>query len=163
MSTTKRQFFEALGLNVDDHWDCHLYQMMNEQVEKVKEKLLGDPSNRRPTSQNKPEPWSYGDFTEAAIEVALWRITENANEVTRHLFQIGDANERGDQNWPARWILYHLFRNRDARNLRRKARGSSIEAEKTGDEGDGGSTQNMQGYLPSSSEPGQFYDYIRDQ
>ncbi|KAI9884660.1 MAG: hypothetical protein M1823_003542 [Watsoniomyces obsoletus] len=160
MSTKKSDFFVALGLDIEDPWHCRLYQLMNEQTEEVWEELVADRSKRRPQAQNKPEPWSYGDFTEAAIEDAVRRITENANDHTRPLFQIGHADQRGDQYWPARWVLYHIFRNRDARNRsrNRNTRGSSVETEKTTDEGD-----DMQPYLPSSSQRGRVYDPIRDQ
>ena len=84
----------------------------------VWEELVHDPSKRRLQAQNKPGPWSYGDFTEVAIDDALRRITENATEQTRPLFQSG-PDSQGDPYWPARWILYHIFRNRDSRNRSR--------------------------------------------
>lgn len=88
-----------------------------EETEVVWDQLVSDPANRRPQARGKPAP-SYGDFTDSAIEDALQRVTENASEQTRPLFNRG-ADPRGDRYWPARWLLYHLFRNRDMRNKSR--------------------------------------------
>lgn len=109
------------------------------------EQLVADPSNRRPHAQHKEEPYSYGDFTEMAIDNALQTIAQNASPDTRPFFE-GDPSPNGDRYWIARWILYHIFRNRDARNRSRSrttragtrqsrqssARGSSVESNDNG-------------------------------
>lgn len=173
MSTKKTDFFKALGLNVDDPWHRRLYQLMNvslvvqpglvgkprcplsrlqEETEVVWESLVSNRSNRRQHSLNKPEPYSYGDFTEAAIEEALRKITQNASPATRPFFE-SDPDSSGDR-WAVRWLLYHIFRNRDARN---RTRSRNIRAARNRGAGRTGRASSSESNSESPHSAGMFF------
>ncbi|KAI9750615.1 MAG: hypothetical protein M1815_001700 [Lichina confinis] len=159
MSTTKADFFAALGLYQDNPEDCRLYQRMNEEAEVVWDVLVSNKANRKEHALNKPAP-SFADLTDAAIEEAVRGITDNASEQTRDLFRRG-PNSKNGPHWPAKWVLYHLFRNRDNRNKTRRGAQASPSAEQSNVPAESGA-----GVAQGSSgegQSGQAYDPIRDQ
>ena len=88
---------------------------------------MSNTANRKENAVSKSAP-SFADLTDAAIEQAVRSITDNASEQTWNLFHRGPHSKNGP-HWPAKWVLYHLFRNRDNRNKTRRGAQVSPSAE----------------------------------
>ena len=72
-------------------------------------------------------------MSESAIDNAIVQIYHNAPQDVRSWFSSWGVDGTSS-NFIIRWFLYHLFRNRDARNDR-KARSQDFHADDDEDEG----------------------------
>ena len=94
-----------------------LTAVQRETVAVYDELLKGRRQNLQPRYVNIPEPWSYSHFTDAALRQATERICSRAGSRTRPLYARGHGRASGE-NWVVQWMLYHICRYRDSRNLR---------------------------------------------
>lgn len=83
---------------------------------------MGNRGALKPQYASDPPPFSANQFSEMAFINAVKTIVRSAGAQTRPLYERGAV--QGQQNWVARWILYHVCRYRDGRN--KKAARSKI-------------------------------------
>lgn len=78
-------------------------------------------------------PYSFGQIDEAAIRREVLEIFRRARPDTKIMYGLGhDGVGANEQNWIIRWLLWHVFRYRDDRNVgtaKRNARPASAQAE----------------------------------
>lgn len=70
---------------------------------------------------NIERPYSFADFSNAAIRNTIKRIYDSARRETREIYELGrDSEQALGENWIIQWMLWHIFRYRDGRNRNRK-------------------------------------------
>lgn len=81
-------------------------------------------ANLRPEYAHVLDKFTYNQMRESAIDAAITQIYRNAHPNVRAWYARWGVDGTGS-NFIVRWFLYHLFRNRDARNDR-KVRGMNF-------------------------------------
>lgn len=74
-------------------------------------------------------PYSVSQITETAMHRELLSIYENAGPETRPYYDLAhDTDPVAQENWVCRWVLWHVFRNRDQRKKSRSRASNAIMA-----------------------------------
>ncbi|KAL9593126.1 MAG: hypothetical protein Q9179_006078 [Wetmoreana sp. 5 TL-2023] len=120
-SATKRQFLLQLGLDPNDDRTSQTYWLLKDEAIRAYEaQLQGRRDLLRPEYANQDPPYAAAHFTAAAFSSVVRSIYSAASPVTRQLYNRG-CNSQGD-NWVISWMLYHVCRYRDGRNIRARSR-----------------------------------------
>ncbi|KAL9601937.1 MAG: hypothetical protein Q9219_002161 [cf. Caloplaca sp. 3 TL-2023] len=173
-SATKRQFLIQLGLDPNDVRTSETYWMLKDEATRAYEaQLQGRRDLLRPEYASQPPPYAAAHFTAEAFSSVVRSIYSTACPDARVYYNRG-RNPQGD-NWVISWMLYHVCRYRDGRNIR--ARSRDFHADDDLDECQGsqcGSARAESGKLTemaggsssattsSSSTSGMFYDAARN-
>ena len=91
------------------------------------EATCGNRANLRPEFSRVMDKFTYNQMKESAIDNAIVQIYRNAQPSVK-LWYDSWGVDGTSSNFIIRWFLYHLFRNRDARNDR-KARSMDFHAD----------------------------------
>ena len=91
------------------------------------EATCGNRANLRPEFSRIVDKFTYNQMKESAIDNAIVQIYRNAQPNVR-LWYDSWGVDGTSSNFIIRWFLYHLFRNRDARNDR-KAKSMDFHAD----------------------------------
>ncbi|KAF2706991.1 hypothetical protein K504DRAFT_384129 [Pleomassaria siparia CBS 279.74] len=118
-SSDKRELFARLGLTEEVH------RRMLDAAE-TRDRISSNVANATPYTHNDPNrvqpPYKWDQITETARHGAQLQMATNANDSTRPFYDQGRLSIQVSQgnwvqeNWVARWYLWHSFRNRDNRN-----------------------------------------------
>ncbi|KAL8742287.1 MAG: hypothetical protein Q9190_005202 [Brigantiaea leucoxantha] len=120
-SASKRQFLEALGLNGSDPSTENKYWLMKEEaIRAYQTQLQGRSDLLRPEYKNQVPPYGAAHFTLAAFGATIQLIYADASPTTRPYYNKGRFH--GGDNWVIGWMLYHVCRYRDSRNVRANSR-----------------------------------------
>ncbi|MCJ1381758.1 hypothetical protein MMC17_004869 [Xylographa soralifera] len=91
------------------------------------EATCGNRANLRPEFLRVVDKFTYNQMKESAIDNAIVQIYRNAQPNVRAWYDSWGVDGTSS-NFIIRWFLYHLFRNRDARNDR-KAKSMDFHAD----------------------------------
>ncbi|KAL8955762.1 MAG: hypothetical protein Q9193_006501 [Seirophora villosa] len=135
-SATKRQFLISLGLDPDDGRTSETYWMLKDEATRAYEtQLQGRGDLLRPEYANQEPPFAAAHFTAEAFSSVVRSIYQTACPHARRYYDRGRVAQ-GD-NWVISWMLYHVCRYRDGRNIR-AARARDFHADDHLDENQGG-------------------------
>lgn len=63
-------------------------------------------------------PFFFGQIQESALRAEVVYIFHHARGPARTLFELGqETKDDCEENWIIRWLLWHVFRYRDIRNI----------------------------------------------
>ncbi|KAK3669465.1 hypothetical protein LTR78_010651 [Recurvomyces mirabilis] len=131
-SESKGRLFERLGLDKDNASARDTYAKMKQEAIDARERLTTVLANI-----GVAPPYDHSQISEAALQSEIHYIYQCAPPETRALYVLGhDRDQTPPGNWVIRWMLWHAFRYRDARNRNRKVNRAS-----NGDKGDKGDTE----------------------
>ncbi|KAL8668897.1 MAG: hypothetical protein Q9168_006494 [Polycauliona sp. 1 TL-2023] len=156
-SATKRQFLIQLGLDPSDDRTSQTYWMLKDEAIRAYEaQLQGRRDLLRPEYANQDPPYAAAHFTAAAFSSVVRLIYSTATPVTRAYYNRG-RTAQGD-NWVISWMLYHVCRYRDGRNIRARSREfhADDDLDDSNGSGSGSSSSSM------SHSAGTFYDAARN-
>lgn len=157
-SATKRQFLIQLGLDPNDVRTSETYWMLKDEATRAYEaQLQGRSDLLRPEYANQEPPYAAAHFTAEAFSSVVRSIYAMASPEARVYYNRGRVGQ-GD-NWVISWMLYHVCRYRDGRNIR--ARSRDFHADDDLDECHG-SASSSGTTTSSSSKSGTFYDAARN-
>ncbi|MCJ1250159.1 hypothetical protein MMC30_007385 [Trapelia coarctata] len=117
--------------------------------------ICANRANLRPACAHVQDRFTYTQMQELAIDNAIVQIHQNAQANIRAWYSRWGVDGT-PANFIIRWFLYHLFRNRDARNDR-KARSMDFHADDDEDEGSSAGPSST-----SKSTKGGYYDPARN-
>lgn len=66
-------------------------------------------------------PFAYGQVSELAVNREIYVIHQTASSVTRPFYDY--VHEPGVINWVIKWLIWHIFRDRDQRKKARSREG----------------------------------------
>ncbi|KAL8777932.1 MAG: hypothetical protein Q9213_007645 [Squamulea squamosa] len=156
-SATKRQFLIQLGLDPNDDRTSQIYWMLKDEAIRAYEaQLQGRRDLLRPEYANQDPPYAAAHFTAAAFSSVVRSIYSAAAPGTRMHYNRG-RTAQGD-NWVISWMLYHVCRYRDGRNVR--ARSREFHADDDLDDSNGSSSSSSA--ASSTQTAGTFYDAARN-
>ncbi|KAI4268706.1 MAG: hypothetical protein LQ337_007695 [Flavoplaca oasis] len=156
-SATKRQFLIQLGLDPNDDRTSQTYwQLKDEAIRAYEAQLQGRRDLLRPEYANQDPPYAAAHFTAAAFSYVVRLIYSTATPTTRAYYNRG-RTAQGD-NWVISWMLYHVCRYRDGRNIR--ARSREFHADDDLDESSGSGSSSSTSSMTHSA--GTFYDAARN-
>ncbi|KAL8981043.1 MAG: hypothetical protein Q9177_005697 [Variospora cf. flavescens] len=116
-SATKRQFLISLGLDPDHGSTQETYWMLKDEATRAYEsQLQGRGDLLRPEYANQEPPFAAAHFTAEAFSSVVRSIYQTACPSARRYYDRGRVVQ-GD-NWVISWMLYHVCRYRDGRNIR---------------------------------------------
>ncbi|KAL8815035.1 MAG: hypothetical protein Q9223_005790 [Gallowayella weberi] len=120
-SATKRQFLIQLGLELNSDRTSHTYWLLKDEAIRAYEaQLQGRRDLLRPEYANQDPPYAAAHFTAAAFSAVVRSIYASSTSETRPYYNRGRTSQ-GD-NWVISWMLYHVCRYRDGRNIRARSR-----------------------------------------
>ncbi|KAL8869813.1 MAG: hypothetical protein Q9174_003986 [Haloplaca sp. 1 TL-2023] len=120
-SATKRQFLLQLDLDPGDDRTSQMYWLLKDEAIRAYEaQLQGRRDLLRPEYASQDPPYAAAHFTAAAFSSVVRSIYSMASPLTRPYYNKG-VNSQGD-NWVISWMLYHVCRYRDGRNIRARSR-----------------------------------------
>ncbi|KAL8689417.1 MAG: hypothetical protein Q9218_004905 [Villophora microphyllina] len=172
-SATKRQFLLQLDLDPSDDRTSQTYWLLkvsharefgsvhkltniqDEAIRAYEAQLQGQRHLLRPEYANQDPPYAAAHFTAAAFSSVVQSIYSRATPATRPFYNKG-CNAQGD-NWVISWMLYHVCRYRDGRNIRARSREFHADDD-LDDSGSSGSSSASRGSKPT----GMFYDAARN-
>ncbi|KAH8725135.1 hypothetical protein GQ44DRAFT_739916 [Phaeosphaeriaceae sp. PMI808] len=136
-STDKQVLFARLGLNEQIH------KILLSEAQSARDALSQDPQNLTDQSrvnQLVQAPYKWDELSETAKHRAILTVVENAPPHTRYYYAMGRYQTNvNEENWVARWYLWHSFRYRDNRDTRSRATaGSSVSDYRGGSAGGAG-------------------------
>ncbi|KAL8898672.1 MAG: hypothetical protein Q9207_006589 [Kuettlingeria erythrocarpa] len=132
-SATKRQFLLQLGLDPTESRTSETYWMLKDEATRAYEnQLQGRRDLLRPEYANQEPPYAAAHFTAEAFSSVVRSIYQRASPLARRYYDRGHVAQ-GD-NWVINWMLYHVCRYRDGRNIR-AARARDFHADDDLDEG----------------------------
>ncbi|KAI4205041.1 MAG: hypothetical protein LQ350_000668 [Teloschistes chrysophthalmus] len=155
-SATKRQFLLQLDLDPSDDRTSQTYWLLKDEAIRAYEtQLQGRRELLRPEYAAQDPPYAAAHFTAAAFSSVVHSIYSRASPQTRPFYNKG-CNAQGD-NWVISWMLYHVCRYRDGRNIRARSREFHADDD-LDDSGSSGSSSASLGSKPT----GMFYDAARN-
>ncbi|KAL8931894.1 MAG: hypothetical protein Q9216_007034 [Gyalolechia sp. 2 TL-2023] len=120
-SATKRQFLIQLGLDPNDVRTSETYWMLKDEATRAYEaQLQGRSDLLRPEYASQEPPYAAAHFTAEAFSSVVRSIYLGASSEARVYYNRGRVAQ-GD-NWVISWMLYHVCRYRDGRNIRARSR-----------------------------------------
>ncbi|PPJ58924.1 hypothetical protein CBER1_11523 [Cercospora berteroae] len=152
-SESKKRFFDRLGLDERNKLHRHLYSNMKAEAVEGWSRISANRNALIPQLRDDPSiepPYSFGQVDEEAVQEEVMHIFKNARRDTRIMYELGRDRE-GDveENWIIRWLLWHVFRYRDDRNVAAGRRRTTAD----GDEADAASD--------ATSEPASAADVVQ--
>ncbi|KAF3050315.1 hypothetical protein E8E11_001007 [Didymella keratinophila] len=116
-SADKQLLFARLGLNEQG------------EAQAARDRLSRDPQNLTDHSRNDASitvPYKWDEISETAKHAEILIIVANAGPQTRPYYGMGRyMTNVNEENWVARWYLWHSFRYRDNRDNRTRGSASS--------------------------------------
>ncbi|MCJ1320788.1 hypothetical protein MMC15_006129 [Xylographa vitiligo] len=126
-SALKSRLMTALGLQSGNPSHEAVYLAVKAECATAYEATCGNRANLRPEFSRIVDKFTYNQMKESAIDNAIIQIYRNAQPNVR-LWYDSWGVDGTSSNFIIRWFLYHLFRNRDARNDR-KAKSMDFHAD----------------------------------
>ncbi|KAL8710719.1 MAG: hypothetical protein Q9220_004737 [cf. Caloplaca sp. 1 TL-2023] len=161
-SATKRQFLIQLGLDPSDDRTSQIYwQLKDEAIRAYEAQLQGRRELLRPEYMAQEPPYAAAHFTAAAFSSVVRLIYSSASPTTRALYNRGRVSQ-GD-NWVISWMLYHVCRYRDGRNIRARARDFHADDDLDDSNGSSSSSGSGSATVSPTTPAGTFYDAARNQ
>ncbi|KAI4226000.1 MAG: hypothetical protein L6R36_003499 [Xanthoria steineri] len=155
-SATKRQFLIQLGLDPNDDRTSQTYWLLKDEAIRAYEaQLQGRRDLLRPEYANQDPPYAAAHFTAAAFSHVVRLIYSTATPATRAYYNRGRTTQ-GD-NWVISWMLYHVCRYRDGRNIRARSREFHADDDLDDSTGSGSSSTSSMTHTA-----GTFYDAARN-
>ncbi|KAF2739773.1 hypothetical protein EJ04DRAFT_294376 [Polyplosphaeria fusca] len=115
-SADRKTLFAKLGLNDQVH------RLMLEEAARSRDRLSIDPQNLTPHAKSNArvaQPYKWDQLSEMAKYSAQKDLAKYASEYTKPYYEQGWwTNGDNEENWVARWYLWHSFRYRDNRDNR---------------------------------------------
>ncbi|KAL6712195.1 hypothetical protein ACN47E_000072 [Coniothyrium glycines] len=112
-SADKSVLFTRLALNQQTH------RMLLDDAERARDRLSNNPVNLTNSSRTDPNiraPYKWDEISETAKHREMLMIVYNSGQDTRSYYQKGHyVTNVSEENWVARWYLWHSFRYRDNR------------------------------------------------
>ncbi|KAM3420268.1 hypothetical protein BST61_g3555 [Cercospora zeina] len=146
-SESKKRFFDRLGLDERNKLHRHLYCNMKAEAVEGWRRISANRNALVPQLRDDPAiepPYSFGHVEEQALQEEVLHIFHHARKDTRIMYELGrDRDGDVEENWIIRWLLWHVFRYRDERNVGAAGRRRTADA----DEADAASTSD------ATSEP----------
>ncbi|MCJ1476594.1 hypothetical protein MMC13_005260 [Lambiella insularis] len=136
-SALKSRLMTALGLQSGNPAHEQLYLEVKKECALGYDAVCANRANLRPEYAHVPDKFTYNQMRESAIDAAITQIYRNTHPNVRAWYTRWGLDGTSS-NFIIRWFLYHLFRNRDARNDR-KARGVNFH-----DDDDEGESEGLQ-------------------
>ncbi|KAH7083232.1 hypothetical protein BKA63DRAFT_561413 [Paraphoma chrysanthemicola] len=120
-SADKKDLFARLGLTEQTH------KILLQEAQLARDSLSRNPVNLTEQSRQRPprEPYKWDEISETAKHREILTIVNNAPPHTRYYYEQGRYYNVNEENWVARWYLWHSFRYRDNRESRSKTTTSS--------------------------------------
>ncbi|KAF2786814.1 hypothetical protein K505DRAFT_289042 [Melanomma pulvis-pyrius CBS 109.77] len=120
-SIEKSAVFSRLGLT------DQIYTLMLDEAALGRDRLSSNPANLTPQSRvdtRVQQPYRWDQLSETAKHREILYIVNVASASTRPYFDRGRYNTHvNEENWVARWFLWHSFRYRDNRDHKAQANG----------------------------------------
>ncbi|EKD17742.1 uncharacterized protein L3040_008072 [Drepanopeziza brunnea f. sp. 'multigermtubi'] len=107
MSQTKDELVKHLKLPPET------YALMSKETDSVYVWLTAGKAHLKDNCKRKP-PYDWSDIKEGSKDEAMKMIAGRGDQYTQYYWDLGNAGK--DENWIAKWFLYHKFRYRDGRN-----------------------------------------------
>ncbi|KAH3976736.1 hypothetical protein HBI25_143830 [Parastagonospora nodorum] len=119
-SADKQVLFARLGLNEQVH------KLLVQDAQMARDRLSADASNLTDQSRLSPyitAPYRWDEISETAKHRILSEVVGNASPDVKHYYTLGSYRTVvNEENWVARWYLWHSFRYRDNREPRQRAK-----------------------------------------
>ncbi|KAF2874564.1 hypothetical protein BDV95DRAFT_604731 [Massariosphaeria phaeospora] len=132
-SADKALLFSRLGLTE------HIHKLLLQQASAARDRLSWDPDNLTSQSRTEPgvtAPYRWDQLSETAKHREILSTVHKADDLTQPYYELGQYQTQVNQeNWVARWYLWHSFRHRDNRNSRARQTATSGRPEHGGDSG----------------------------
>jgi len=118
-SADKQVLFARLGLNDQIH------RILLQEAQNARDSLSRNPNNL--TDQSKEDtrvqtPYKWDEISETAKHREILTTVHNAPPHTKYYYMMGRYQTNVcEENWVARWYLWHSFRYRDNRDPRGRA------------------------------------------
>lgn len=115
-SADKQVLFARLGLNEQIH------KLLLQEAQRARDSLSRNPNNLTDQSRANPStrtPYKWDEISETAKHREILKLVELAPAHTKYYYAIGRYQTNvNEENWVARWYLWHSFRYRDNRDTR---------------------------------------------
>ncbi|KAF1845276.1 uncharacterized protein K460DRAFT_405540 [Cucurbitaria berberidis CBS 394.84] len=112
-SADKQVLFARLGLNEQIHKLLLLEAQVARDTLSRNPLYLTDQSKADP---NVATPYKWDEISETAKHLEILTVVNNARQETRPYYHLGRyMTNVNEENWVARWYLWHSFRYRDNR------------------------------------------------
>ncbi|KAH7350491.1 hypothetical protein BKA66DRAFT_430927 [Pyrenochaeta sp. MPI-SDFR-AT-0127] len=109
-SADKQVLFARLGLNEQVH------KLLLLEAQAARDSLSINPLNLTDQSRTNPSvgtPYKWDEISETAKHTQILTIVNNARPETRPYYHLGRyMTSVNEENWVARWYLWHSFRYR---------------------------------------------------
>ncbi|CAK1359031.1 hypothetical protein CB0940_05299 [Cercospora beticola] len=120
-SEPKKRFFERLGLSDGNKLHRRLYSNMKTEAVEGWNRLSADRNGLAAHLRGDPSveaPYAYKHIDEDVLNREVARIYHRARSDTKMIYALGqDSDDETSDNWIIRWLLWHVFRYRDGRNV----------------------------------------------
>ncbi|EAT78217.2 hypothetical protein HBH56_230690 [Parastagonospora nodorum] len=117
-SADKQVLFARLGLNEQAH------KLLLQEAQVARDSLSSNPRNLTDQSRvNKyiQMPYKWDEISETAKHREILTVVNNAPPITKYFYTLGRYQTTvNEENWVARWYLWHSFRYRDNREPRQR-------------------------------------------
>ncbi|KAH7396707.1 hypothetical protein DE146DRAFT_756413 [Phaeosphaeria sp. MPI-PUGE-AT-0046c] len=115
-SADKQVLFARLGLNEQIH------KILLQEAQQARDSLSRNPINLTDQSRANPStrtPYKWDEISETAKHREILTLVNNARPPTNYYYAMGRYQTNvAEENWVARWYLWHSFRYRDNRDTR---------------------------------------------
>lgn len=105
-----------------------IHKLLLKEAEAARDALSSSPYSLTDQSKADPsvsEPYRWDEISETAKHSHVLMVVRNASAETRPYYYMGRYKTSvNEENWVARWYLWHSFRYRDNRPRERHANGS---------------------------------------
>ncbi|XPS69584.1 hypothetical protein M3J09_001851 [Ascochyta lentis] len=122
-SADKQLLFSRLGLNEQVH------KLLLGEAQAARDRLSRNQINLTDQSRADPSvtaPYKWDEISETAKHYEILTVVNNAGPQTKPYYGMGRYTTNvSEENWVARWYLWHSFRYRDNRDHRARTGASS--------------------------------------
>ncbi|GIZ37930.1 hypothetical protein CKM354_000135900 [Cercospora kikuchii] len=123
-SEPKKRFFERLGLDEGNKLHRRLYLNMKVEVVEGWKRMTANRDSLVLQLRDDPTvepPYGFNYIDDQIMHDEIARIFHDARPDTRLMFNLGRTSRVDPgENWIIRWLLWHIFRYRDGRNVQRR-------------------------------------------
>ncbi|KAF2626175.1 hypothetical protein BU25DRAFT_459714 [Macroventuria anomochaeta] len=134
-SADKQLLFARLGLNEQVH------KLLLGEAQAARDRLSRSEHNLTDQSRADPSvtaPYKWDEISETAKHYEILTVVNNAGPQTRPYYGMGRyVTNVNEENWVARWYLWHSFRYRDNRDNRTRGAANNGNRAYGGKDSDG--------------------------
>jgi len=137
-SADKKELFARLNLTEQVH------RMLLDDAQIARDTLSRDPLNLTEHSKADSavlQPYKWDEISETAKHRESLATVRSADQLKRHYYNLGRYRTNvNEENWVARWYLWHSFRYRDNRDSRSKVASSTSTSAAAGNSKNNGNS-----------------------